>query len=1004
MKNKTRDINYFVFNIFAIFFIFDIIGLLIQNYSITSQSTKLFQLFIIVICLVSPFVFWFFYPKKISIYYFLLCFAVFLFSKLFVLDTQTTELFYLFTIPVIISALFRRNVLLPLLLNIIIFSLLVLYFKVFFKEKFDFFVLLKFFVSFFVVVVISFFLKQIIYGHIVNNELIINDLKEKNFQLIEFQNKLNENIYELASKNIELNNNRKNLELNEYKFKRLLEDIGEGFLITDIRGNFLYANPAVSNIFEIEEEELLLKRINDFIDEQTQKLVHQQFKMVLKKAITSFELSLNVRNQKKKIIATLSPHYDFENNIIGILILIRDITRLSKYQEEIQQKNDELLAIQEELRQANEELTLKQEEMQRVNDKLYLIFENLPVGLVLFDSFKNKIQYANSTAFKIIKFDDILDLNLKKYFSFGSSINTNFAEEQEILDVNGDKIKILKSSTPITINNQELILQSFVDITELSKAQQTIILQKQLQETLINNIPDFVYIKDTELRYLLVNKALANDLNKTDQEIIGRNVSEFLTPELAEFYNKLDFQVLKSKQPIYNIEQKFISPQGKERWTLVSKLPLFDENNIIYAIIGISRDITEQKLKEEIIIEKNRQFENTIQNLEDIYFRTDFEGNLILTSKSIEKHFEYSIEEIKKINIFKDLIKTLNFSADNEIETEKLTNKSFNNISVKFKIKDEKLFYGIANINIWADKHGVPQGFEGIITNTTEITHLQKELISKNKILNISLEITRTQKEKLEELYNNLTDNINYARTIQFSLLPSTEILDKFFKEHFLFFEPRDIVSGDFYFVNQKEQNIYFAVGDCTGHSVTGAFLTILSISYLNQILYESNVSNTAGILNKLRSLIQQTFKDTGSFNNNGLDISICSYNIQTKTLQFSAANQNLFIANNGVIKVINGDRMPIGFYYENTPFNFFDYQVSENDIVYLLSDGFTDQFTCNETQRLKKFGTKRLKTLLANISQMPLSEQYDFIIKTFFEWKGSEVQIDDVTVLAIQF
>lgn len=1003
MNRITKDFNYFVFIVISLFFILDILELMIQNFFNIDKNIFYIQLFIITSFLFY-YIFLFVYPDKKVKFYFLLCFSIYLFSKLFIFENQPIDFFYLFSIPIITFAVFEKNSIFPIFLNIVFGGLLIIYFQFYLKTKIELFVLIKFYISFFIVILLTFSIRRIKLKYINNHQINIEQLTQKNEELIKFQNKLNENLYQLASKNIELNNTMKKLEMNENKFKRLLEDIGEGFIILDIKGNFLYSNPAITQIFETQETQLIGKNINDFLTENTIKKLQHYFKRVLKNSTVSFEFDLNINSKLKNIIVTLSPHYDFDNRIIGILMVLRDITEILNYQKEIQIKNDQMLTIQEEIRQANEELTMQKEELQKVNDRLYSIFENLPVGLILYDNHSCKVQFANVSAIEIIKLENFLDLDIKKFFDFEISNQQNFAQESEILDSKGNVIKILFSTITINFNNQELVLISFIDITELSKAQQTIILQKKLQDTLINNIPDFIYIKDTQLRYLLVNRALAEDLNKQQQEIIGKNVSEFLSSELAEFYNKMDYQVLQTQKPIYNIEQKFVSPQGKERWTLVSKLPLFDENNNIYAIIGISRDITEQKIKEEIIIEKNRQFENTIKNLEDIYFKTDLEGNLIFASKSIEKHFQHSIEEIKKMDIFKKFIKSLNFSIDKYKQNGKiLENKSFKNISFNFKLKNGKNFYGIVNLNVWTNKLDQPAGFEGIITNTTEITQLQNELLNKNKILNVTLEITRSQKEKIEEFYNNLTDNINYAQTIQFSLLPNTEIFRKFFEEYFLFFQPRDIVSGDFYFVNKKEHTVYFAVGDCTGHGVTGAFLTILSISYLNQILYESNVPNTAGILNKLRSLIQQTFKDTGSFNNNGLDISICSYNTQTKILQFSAANQSIYIAKNGIIQVISGDRMPIGFYFDNRPFNFFEYNISDNQIIYMFSDGYTDQFTDNENEKLKKFGTKRLKLLLDNISNLSINEQYNIIKNTFFEWMGTEQQVDDVTFLGVK-
>lgn len=833
---------------------------------------------------------------------------------------------------------------------------------------------------------------KIFYNKIEDYQLVINEQQQNHFKIIE-------KITNLAISKFKLKKQQKLIQLAEYTLQNILENIANGFIILDLNYNLKYVNEAFIKIIDCDDEKILLgKNFLEFIDEKDKELVIKKLNLAQKNIKSDFEITLKTKKEKKFVNITLSNYFQLEKQNIGFLIIVKDITKNKIYEQQIQQKNDELQTLIEELRQTNEELLAKQNQLEEVNLRLYTIFENIIIGIALYNLENQKITYLNKAGFHTLEIEELEDLNTANLQI--DQIKENEIFETDYVTKTNHTKKLLILKTDIELSGKKHFLINFLDITKLSEAQKTILQQKKLQETLINNLPDFIYIKDKELRYILVNKALAEDFGLSPQEILGRRVNEFVNESLANFYNSLDLFVFKEKKPIYNIEQKFISNTGKEKWTLVNKIPLFDENQEVYAVIGISRDITEQKNKEKLLIEKNKQFENTLNHLSDIYFKTDIDGNLIYISPSIKRHTGYDAQS----NVLKNTIKKIILEQKNNLLHGELNEEIyFSNIEVKLLTEDKNIFYGIANFNIWFDNQNMPAGFEGIITNTTEIIKLKKELENKNKILEVSVKILNEQKENLEKLLNNINENILYAKTIQNSLLPSEILFEKYFKEFFIIYKPRDIVSGDFYYLFRKKNITYIAVGDCTGHGVTGAFLTIMSISYLNMIIFEIDILETSNILNKLRSLIVNTFCQSGNFNNNGLDLALIRIDTEKRIIQFSGALIDLYYYMNKKLEKIKAQRIPVGlFFNKEEEFNEFNLYYTPDTTLYIFTDGYIDQFT-DQNVKLPKLGIKRLKSFLNNIANFDLKTQKELLLDFLEKWQGSETQTDDITFLGIK-
>ncbi len=264
----------------------------------------------------------------------------------------------------------------------------------------------------------------------------------------------------------------------------------------------------------------------------------------------------------------------------------------------------------------------------------------------------------------------------------------------------------------------------------------------------------------------------------------------------------------------------------------------------------------------------------------------------------------------------------------------------------------------------------------------------------KQKIERKAGEISR-QKKELEE-------SLRYAGSIQSALLPDTDLFSSTFSEGFVLFRPRDIVSGDFYYLFRKDPFVVVVAADCTGHGVPGAFMSILGISFLNEIM-GTGIFRAGVILNKLREKVMKAMHQTGehSRHKDGMDISLCVINLEGMRLCFSGANNPLYLIRNGKLKEFKGDRMPIGIdAIEERPFCNHEFDIYPGDSIYLFSDGFPDQFGGPFGKKIKY---KPFKKLLVDTHRFSMRDQRERIEDCLVKWMGNVDQVDDILVIGIR-
>ena len=256
---------------------------------------------------------------------------------------------------------------------------------------------------------------------------------------------------------------------------------------------------------------------------------------------------------------------------------------------------------------------------------------------------------------------------------------------------------------------------------------------------------------------------------------------------------------------------------------------------------------------------------------------------------------------------------------------------------------------------------------------------------------------------QIEEQKQEITSSIEYASRIQMAMLPEDYHFRKSFSDYFIIFNPRDIVSGDFYWIGENEKQIFFTVADCTGHGVPGAFMSALGISVLDEIITNNSNLKANSVLNLLREKIKTSLHQTGKQGEatDGMDVAFCILNKDRKTLEYSGAYNPLFLFHDGEFSEYRADRMPIGIYYgEKESFTNYEINVQKGDTIYIFSDGFADQFGGSKGSKYMKYN---LKKLLSEIYFKPMEEQRDILEREFESWKGTVNQIDDVTILGVR-
>jgi len=319
---------------------------------------------------------------------------------------------------------------------------------------------------------------------------------------------------------------------------------------------------------------------------------------------------------------------------------------------------------------------------------------------------------------------------------------------------------------------------------------------------------------------------------------------------------------------------------------------------------------------------------------------------------------------------------------------------------------------------------GLPMRVEGIFNSTDSqsrlilytvlitgivcflVLSLTVRLVKANRLLKEkenSLKVVESQKFELELRNRNITDSLIYAKRIQDALLPSEEYFRKHFEDSFIFYRPKDIVSGDFYWIGENNGKVFVVAADCTGHGVPGALLSMIGHDIIEKTIIEDSIERPSEILAILDRGLEKLFnneKNSGTLITDGMDVGLCVIDRDRKKIEFAGAFFPLYLIRNDSLIELKGDKIAVGMNNDGTTYTNHELDLLEEDIIYLFSDGYADQFGGTEN---KKFKYRRFRYVLLTIHHFSVDDQKTILEDNITTWMGDKTQIDDMMVIGFR-
>lgn len=756
----------------------------------------------------------------------------------------------------------------------------------------------------------------------------------------------------------------------------ILHSLDEGLAIVDKSFNNVYNNKVLNGILELSEDKDA--NVFDFVSAEDKEIIKTLLSQTFGSK-TNIDVKITtVKGSKKVLRLSISSFFDTKRNADGYLVSVNDKTEEEKDKIALKAAMANLDLVANSTADVILRYDFKTFKMSFVSKSIKYMagyeWEEL-IGTRCVDIFHPSVRQP------------IID-NVTSYVTGQRSFARGGHDKIRLPMLKKDGTCIMTevlSSFLRDSNDRPIDCISIIhDISETLRYEKQITEQNNVMNTLINNLIADVYLKDKDLRYKVANLRYAQSIGFDSVDKIINKTDTELGIEDSKGIEQFEQHIINTANPSFNIERKITDKKGSEKWISTSKLSYKNSEGQISGVIGVVRDITSRKHYEQTILERTRQFENTINTLTDVYVKTDNEGKIVEVSPSVCTLYgcKHKTEIIGK-NFFETLCQ-IDYDYHIFVKEVKKIGRidGFSNKLVNL-LGEEK--YVEANLVTWVDSENAVAGFEGILHDVTERVIREKTIES--------------QKHTIELAHQATMESITAAKRTQSAIMPF-EHIHSIFDNCFVIYRPKDVVGGDFFYATEKDGKTIATVGDCTGHGVAGALLSTLSMSYLRNTISELSGEEltSENILETLRSNVIKTMNS-----DEGFDISLIVIDKAKKQLQFTGAFNSLYFVRQGVITEYPADKCPIGRYPKIVNFtrNVIDYETG--DEIFLCSDGYGDQFGGSANRR---FGSTKLRELFANVSILSPAEQTNKINNTLDDWMAQQSlgQIDDVTVMGIKF
>ncbi len=546
-------------------------------------------------------------------------------------------------------------------------------------------------------------------------------------------------------------------------------------------------------------------------------------------------------------------------------------------------------------------------------------------------------------------------------------------ENEEELRQNAEEMRATQEE--LEKSNKKLAAQ----ITEVENA------QKRLH-ALLENASEIISIYDKTHNVKYVSPSVTKILGFTPDEMMqGKDMERLTRKGQIELKKMLD-QLLERPEKSITIQYTYVKKDGKKLFLETTGRNLLDDP-AIEGIILNSEDITARKKAEKEERMRSRM-QSLSENSLDMILRLSTNGEFFYANPVVEDYLHFQPSDLihRKIDSIIDSEVFYNYFKE-AIESIKSSPKKKNaqlTIPLNIGNKTSERIMSIDAIPEFNENELETILFVG--HDITESKRIEKEIQDKNK--------------KIE-------DSINYAERIQTSILPDNKSLKKIFPKSFIFYKPRDVISGDFPWFFKKGDNVYIAAVDCTGHGVPGALLSFIGYFSLNNVVDHDQELSAAEICNRVHATVRTTLKQESAdaYSRDGMDIAFCKINMKTLELHYSGAHRPLYLLRDNEIQEFKGDRKAIGGipHPKKPEKDFTDHSIKlrTNDKIFFFSDGLPDQLGGKDS---KKYTSKRIKSVILEHQNFTMTQFNHFFARDLSEWQGGQKQIDDVLLIGIEF
>ncbi|MGK7390019.1 MAG: PAS domain S-box protein [Candidatus Cyclobacteriaceae bacterium M2_1C_046] len=602
-----------------------------------------------------------------------------------------------------------------------------------------------------------------------------------------------------------------------------------------------------------------------------------------------------------------------------------------------------------------------------------LITEEKVYGALEFAGFnrfdEGKVKFVEELSLSLARtiFNIKVNARTRRLLEESQTMSAELQEKQEVLRQNAEEMQATQEE--LTRSNQALEEQ----IEEVNRT------QKRMQ-LLLENASEVItiYEEDETIRY--ISPSVEPILGYSQKEMIDSSDIVNVHEDYTDLFHQM-FQDLKNN-PLeqVTIQYEYKTKEGNYIW-IESTGTNFLSNPAIQGFIVNSRDITERR-RAELEQRMRSKMQALSENSPDLITRIENEMvsyiNPVIeeyTGKKPDKYLNQPVSDVELneqvLNKWLEIVNTVR-QNDNKVRTEMDFPSALGDRVMQVNAIPEY------------DEH---ENIESVLVVSHDIT--ERKLIE--------LEIQNKNKK--------IADSINYSKRLQNAILPNTAVINKALPDSFILYKPKDVVSGDFPWYLRMGDIIYIAAVDCTGHGVPGALLSLIGYFLLNDIVKSRKVEDPGIILDQLDEGVTQTLRQDqdDSKTKDGMDIALCRIDVAKKEVQYAGAHRPLYAMINGEMEEIKGNKFPIGggIYKNQTNFTNHTIKLNSEDSIYFCSDGFPDQFGGPQN---RKFGPKRLRSLITDIHKKDMKEAYKIFDKEWEGWKSDEKQTDDVLLIGIKF